>query len=597
MLSESGTRDAGPLALLLLFSVAVVWPALYSGTGWGLYDWDQHLSYYEAPRHILLEFGQFPFWNPWACGGIPSFANPQSPIFSLTFLLTLPLGVAFGLKVAAAVHAFLGMSGGYVLAREHGIDRISAMLCGLVLMGSTVYTLHVAAGHTIWFPTGYVPWTFWAYVRSRTDLRYALLAGVALAAMTLHGQLYLVLYVGLALGAWAALDAATQRDWRPLGAVAIAGVSLGLLAAFKLLAIREVFAAGSYHLEDRSSSSWRLVMAALIRRDQALVPAERLPGQQWEWWEYGAYVGPLPLLLGLVGTLGRRRGMRTAAALAVLFLWTSAGWDAGIWPLVQTLPLGAGIRVPSRLILVTVLFLGLLAAAGLHAIRRAVSARGRDTLAAGLALAVVILVAVDLATVSHRPLSEAFAVEEPTVGPPVPFEQVLGAQRYANRTPYVTAYPYLLENRGVVNCFERFALAPRAMPRILPDGTPVARYRGETYLINGGTARIAAFTPERVTVEYEATRRGLLVLNQNFHGGWRGGDRPAVDFQGLVAAEVEPGIGQVSFSYRPGRRFLVGALVSGAAWLCLGVAAACWTRAAARRRSAARATARDTNAS
>jgi hypothetical protein len=236
---------------------------------------------------------------------------------------------------------------------------------------------------------------------------------------------------------------------------------------------------------------------------------------------------------------------------------------------------------------VSVACLGLLAAAGLHALRAALDARGRGTLAAGLALAVVLLVAADLAVVGHRALGAAFDVEESAVGRPVPFEQVLGAQRYANRTPYVTAYPYLLENRGVVNCFERFARPSRVMPRTLPDGRPVARYRGEAYLVEGGTARIAEFTPERVGVEYEATRRGLLVLNQNFYGGWRAGDRPAVDFRGLVATEVEPGIGRVSFSYRPGRRFQVGALVSGAAWLCLGVASVFWTRAAAGRRTRA----------
>lgn len=159
--SAFSRADVGRLLLLWVFSLAIMGPALASGSGWGLYDWDLHMCYFEAPRRTLLEFGQFPWWNPWYCGGIPLFGNPQCPFLSLTFVLTLPFGVPFGIKVSAVLHAFIGMAGGYALARLNGIDRTSAMLGGLVLMGSSVYTLHVAVGHTNWLAIAYLPWTLW----------------------------------------------------------------------------------------------------------------------------------------------------------------------------------------------------------------------------------------------------------------------------------------------------------------------------------------------------------------------------------------------------------------------------------------------------
>ncbi len=565
---------------MLVYGVVVMWPALRSGTAWGLYDWDQHLFFYGAARRTVLEFGQFPFWNPWYCGGVPALANPQFPALSASFLLTLLFGVPFGLKLAATVHAFLGMAGGYRLAREHDLDRISALLAGMVPMASTVYTLHVAVGHTIWLATAYLPWALWAYVRSRDDGRYVAVIAVAFVAMILHGQLYLVIYAGLALAAWSAIDAAARRSWRPILVVALALAACGLLAAFKLLPMYEMFAARGYPVEDRSSSSLTLIVAALLRRDQALAPLASVAGQEWGWWEYGAYVGPVVLVLALVGSLSSRRGTVGFAILAALFLWIAAGWQAGLWGVVQRLPFGAGVRVPSRFILVTVFFLGLLAAAGLATIRAALAARGRPRLATALAAGVVLAVAVDLALVGHRPLTEAFGVTAPDLAPPGEFAQVVAAQRYPNRTPYATMFPYLLENRGVVNCFERFGLVPRATPRTLADGRVVPGYRGEVYVLEGGTARIDSFSPNVVEVSYAAPHGGVLVLNQNFYPGWRADDAAASDHAGLVATAVPPGSGRVRFWFRP-TRFWAGALAS--AMTMLGLLAALATASYGRR--------------
>jgi hypothetical protein len=469
------------------------------------------------------------------------------------------------------------MAGGYRLARAYDLDRISALLAGMVPMASTVYTLHVAVGHTIWFATAYFPWALWAYMRSRDDGRYVAVIAVAFVAMILHGQLYLVIYAGLALAAWSAIDAAVRRSWRPILVLVLALGACGLLAAFKLLPLYEMFAARGYTVEDRSSSSLALIGAALLRRDQALAPLVSVAGQEWGWWEYGAYVGPVVLVLALVGSLSRRRGTVGFAILAALFLWIAAGWQAGLWNVVQRLPFGAGVRVPSRFILVTVFFLGLLAAAGLATIRAALAARGRPRLATALAAGVVLAVALDLALVGHRPLTEAFGVAAPDLEPPAEFAQVVGAQRYPNRTPYATMFPYLLENRGVVNCFERFGLAPRATPRTLADGRSVPGYRGEVYVLEGGTARIDAFSPNVVDVSYAAPLGGVLVLNQNFYPGWRADGGAAFDHAGLIATAVPPGGGRVRFWFRP-TRFWAGALASAVTMLGLLVTLATASR-------------------
>lgn len=529
------------------------------------------MFYYEAPRQTLLGSGQFPWWNPWHCGGIPSFINPQSPFLSLTFLLTLPFGVPFGLKISAAVHAFIGMAGGYALARLHRMDRIAAMLGGLLLMGSTVYTLHVAVGHTSWLALAYLPWTLWCYGRSCVDWRWAPFTGLCLAATALHGHPYLVFYAVLALIAWSILDSLSQRDWRPVLASCLGCVNCGLLLAFKLLPTAELLREYRFQLDDNSSSSLPLLWASLVRRDQTWQTTPLFEGQYWGWWEYGAYVGLLPLGLALIGLVTRRRDVWVAALVGCLFVWISAGREAGLWPIVKSLPLGSGMRVPSRAIMISIGCLGFVAAAGLSAVRGYLSRLGRVRLAQAVPLAIFWVTAVDLTLVSQSFLGKAFEVDEAVLRPPGAFEQVVGRQRYYNQTPYATAYPYLLENRGVLNAHERLGRRPQArrpLPKCVFDTTPVAEYPGEVYLMSGGQALLVEFSPNRLEVDYNAPGGGRLVVNQNYHSGWRVGAHWAINEDGLLAADVSPGKGRLSFHYRP-RNLWPGCLISALAWLNL----------------------------
>src|SRR5271170_1198886 len=70
----------------------------------GTHDWDQM----ESHRYLLYKsvhsYGQFPFWNPYACGGHPSWAGIESgtTIVSpwLPFYLFASLPVALKVEIA-----------------------------------------------------------------------------------------------------------------------------------------------------------------------------------------------------------------------------------------------------------------------------------------------------------------------------------------------------------------------------------------------------------------------------------------------------------------------------------------------------------------
>ena len=52
-----------------VLSVLICAPLFVQPNGVGHFDWDQHLFYYASVLKSVIEYGQWPFWNPWYCGG------------------------------------------------------------------------------------------------------------------------------------------------------------------------------------------------------------------------------------------------------------------------------------------------------------------------------------------------------------------------------------------------------------------------------------------------------------------------------------------------------------------------------------------------
>ena len=87
-------------------------------------------------------------------------------------------------------------------------------------------------------------------------------------------------------------------------------------------------------------------------------------------------------------------------------------------------------------------------------------------------------------------------------------------------------------------------------------------YRGEAYLAGAapGKGLEVASTLSTYRVKYAGETEATLVLNQNYHRGWkvRGASGPVFNEGGLVAAKVGPGAGEVVFEFRPTSRTVGG---------------------------------------
>ena len=59
------------LLLLLFLSILFSSSILGSGGNLGILDWDQHFAYFESARRTVIDYRQFPLWDPFHCSGIP----------------------------------------------------------------------------------------------------------------------------------------------------------------------------------------------------------------------------------------------------------------------------------------------------------------------------------------------------------------------------------------------------------------------------------------------------------------------------------------------------------------------------------------------
>ena len=91
-------------------------PYLRGPRNLGYDDWDLNLAKYESVRRTVLEWGQFPWWDPSCRAGFPLAANPQCGVVGVATPLVLALGTSVGMRLATLVCLLIAIEGGRRLA-------------------------------------------------------------------------------------------------------------------------------------------------------------------------------------------------------------------------------------------------------------------------------------------------------------------------------------------------------------------------------------------------------------------------------------------------------------------------------------------------
>ncbi|MBI2400146.1 MAG: hypothetical protein HYV23_03690, partial [Deltaproteobacteria bacterium] len=139
---------------LLLIAAALVFisPVLNDIHNVGVSDWDSHFFYHAVPLRTIADFGQFPLWNPYYCGGNVMLAAPESNFLAPSFILALLFGEVVGVKLIIALYAVLGFLGMYLLSRVLGMARLSSLAPAVIFMMSSWFALRISEGHSSFLP-------------------------------------------------------------------------------------------------------------------------------------------------------------------------------------------------------------------------------------------------------------------------------------------------------------------------------------------------------------------------------------------------------------------------------------------------------------
>lgn len=561
-------RWIGFLASLAVVIGTIAWvgAALFPASdAWGREDWDYFAQHYAACRISILDYQQFPWWNPWNCGGMPLAANPQIGVYSPTMALCLLFDVWTGLRVSLWGHLFLAGVGAHALLWRTFRSPAASAVAGVVYSLNGAAIFHAAAGHLGIQSAAYLPWVILFLAKCRGDARWGLAAGVALAAavhVSLHYVTVLSVLIVSVLGlGWAA--AGERIESRRI----LAGLVLGAAAVLAICGQR-ILLAGQLVAENPRTPAdiFRVaIQPATLARSLASWGQrmeDRLPHSTLDWHECGAYAGALTVVLFAASLFAGWRWWHSLFFFCLAFWIGNQRWyHPSGW--LESLPVFSMMRVPTRWRAPAMLGLAMGAGQAIRSLDRGRS-RWMGLLISAAAIG-------DIALQARLTLEQAFVIQPRQSPGPVlrgGIEQFDGQAA----PPQCRSFLYFLTiaGRGVIRGYEPLVAMGQEPRGAVGRGDP--RYQGE--FGPAGLVRQALWSPNRIVLEGPPGTRAWI--NQNLGSYWciRGEPIAAVaevvDRSQRVEATIDP-TGRIDLSLQPPRSWLGRSLQLAAAVFTIGL--------------------------
>jgi hypothetical protein len=497
-----------------------------------LADSDQVLFMRWAPYYSVFHYHQLPLWNPYECGGVSLWGNPQAHFLSPFFLLDLLFGPVVGFHLEITLHLAIAWSGGYALARVQGLSPLAAALCGSIFAGSSWYSLHLAEGHGTFLTSAYLPWILTLLWRGFSTRRFvpSAAAGLFIALTLGEGGVYQVPQAFLMAALVALAVSAMQRNYWPLvSLIVFVAFSVGF-SAVRLVPDFEMMRAYPRPWIHRQVTPLHLLLVSVLSRYQAI--DRPLDAGQWGFWEYGAYVGFLALAFAIIGATKRIRAAVPWLVVTLAFFVLAIGQFGSYapWSLLHRLPIFSSSRIPSRFLVPTTLAIGVLAAFGGDFVVKRFGSWG--LYAVGLALCAVVI--------------DYWLIDIPNFrlvvdGTPPVVAVVSAGFNQVRDVTNMHMYPTAMANEGSLNCYEYWTrVGGPPSPEV---GSNEPAYRGEQYLLGSGIVRSTHWTPNEISFEVDALAPEELLINQNYDASWQltSGRGQMLAHEGLLAISLPAG--------------------------------------------------------
>lgn len=146
---------------------------LWLPRNWGFYgtdDWDLTYSTFEVARKSLVEYGQWPHFNPYLAFGSDLDANPQATHASIFFIPVYLFGTFYGYKLSILLSIIIGCWGCMKLFGLLNKDKLINLCATFIFAGSAYFSRHIFyAGHSNVMYFYFLPWVFYHLQLFRRD--------------------------------------------------------------------------------------------------------------------------------------------------------------------------------------------------------------------------------------------------------------------------------------------------------------------------------------------------------------------------------------------------------------------------------------------
>ena len=518
----------------LCFSI----PILLNWNYIGPRDWELFTTMADIPVRTVLEYHQFPFWNPYIGGGNILFVHPEAAVFSPFFIVQLIFGAVGGLKIQVLMAWFLGFWGSYLFARRLGLSEISSWAVSFSYFGSSYFALHFGAGHIPFTHFCFLPWLAYFLLKAEDNPKYIFAGAMTVAMIILgNGAAIPFLYTSFFIGIFVVLYSIQTKRYTIIKYYLVSIIIGVLLSSVKFIPMYLELSQFPWEGRAEDFTPIHLIPSIFFSFDQYLFK-NMGEGYNWPWHEYGAYLSPLVLVLALIGIIRSFRKSWVWIAIGLFFLIFGLGnfGQLSPWNMFMKLPGFASIRAPGRAFQFTVLAFSILGGIGLDYLIEKLKLKFGTVKKIAIAIPLIILTAnflINLPGLSNLdyklPAKYSFNDD---------FRQDIGGveQLYSNFqrnrgcliAPWLSAYK---PSRGIVS----------------PNNEVKMEY------VTRGSASVVSrrYTPNQVEYSLNAETDGSIVLSIGYDKGWYTKDgRSISEQQGLVAVDFKRGGDNIVLNYR-----------------------------------------------
>ncbi|HEX8791834.1 MAG TPA: hypothetical protein VF765_12860 [Polyangiaceae bacterium] len=550
------------LAVFAALALCASWPLLSTAPALNEFRDAHVLAHYEtAAREALLRWHQMPLWDPYYCGGMYLLGTPQARFVSPTFLLTLIFGEQRAEALSVFAMMLVGLEGAYRYARSRGARGFGALLAAPLFALGGIFAVSPGLGWIGFFSFELLPWIALGVRRALArELRGVVIAAVAMAWCIGMGGTYPA-PIAAAWCLFEVIDFLVRRARRGRGAQVAIGLSL--VAAAALLAAG-LAAVRLWPIADTLASAPR-VIAGTAGNSLGKQLGMLFLGPQDKTENGSFYLGALALPAVILG-LWRRRSLPVVIA-ASLCVWFAGGYamEPSLFGLLRDLPIYSSLRYPERFLVPFALAATVLAARGISSVEAGVRARRRRSKGRPGRVRQGMLAIASLALVANVvPMALQHARHDgdrPLSPPPDESEARPFHQSRGNR--WGLAY-YEPMQRGSLSCWEAYPVPQSPLLR--------GDMKDEEWLDDAGAGKLVerAWSPDRIELEADLTRPATVLVNQNWHSGWRASVGDVASRHGLLTVAMPAGQNTLTLRFAP-KSATGGELTSLVALVALGL--------------------------